>query len=166
MLIYQIWNTIGSLLIKDLYSLTLIGHHLFVILTCYCTFKPFMQYLSIFFLGLVEISNIFLGWIELTRQEPEFLEYKIVDNIMNIIFVFSFYFLRIIFWVYYTYYYLTFAFNIFIDVIFNNEKLDYIIPTMIILSSCVFLSSLQFFWGYKIYRKVIKKLNKNDIKDV
>ncbi len=158
MILYQGWNTIITYLNKDLYSIAYILHHLFVILLGIIGLQSYCQYYTIVYFGLLEISNIFLSIIEYSKYEKYIILNKILYNVNNLFFVFSFYILRIILFQYINY--LMFGSLLYEkDTIFTNK---YIVQTYIILISTLLLSYLQFHWGYKIYKEIINTIYKID----
>jgi hypothetical protein len=158
MILYQGWNTVITYLNKDLYSIAYILHHLFVILLGIIGLQNYCQYYTIVYFGLLEISNIFLSIIEYGKYEKYIILNKILYNVNNLLFVFSFYILRIILFQYTNY--LMFGSLLYErDKIFSNK---YIVQTYIILISTLLLSYLQFHWGYKIYKEIINTVYKID----
>ena len=156
MICYQGWNTIITFFNKDLYSILYIVHHLLVILGGIFGLINYFQYYTIIYFGLIEISNIFLSVIEYSRYEKYIEENKVLYNLNNLFFISSFYILRIILFQYYTINIL----KILIyerDIFFENK---YIIQSLCTIVMSSILSYLQFLWGYKIYKKIIKIINK------
>ena len=158
MFFYQFWNYINSLFIKDLNSIFLLLHHLFVVILCYYTMLPFMQYITIYFFGLIEISNIFLSWIELTDYIPDLKKYVYLDNFLNIFFILTFYSFRIFYWIYSSYYFFNNIKSLIINEFMLGQKLDYIFLTFVLVTAYIFLTILQFYWGKIILDNIIKKL--------
>jgi hypothetical protein len=157
MIIYQGWNTVITYLHKDLYSIAHIIHHVLVIFLGVVSFNGFYQYYGIIYFGLTEISNIFLSIIEYSNYEKYIVYNKKLNNINNILFVLSFYILRIIIFQYSNY-------KLYLSFLNEKNKVfssEYIIQTSIILISNIFLSYLQFYWGYKIYNKIIETIKKS-----
>jgi len=107
----------------------------------------------------MEISNIFLSVIDYSRYEKYIVESKILYNINNLLFAISFYILRIIVFQYYNYG-LIISLNNNKDIVFQSS---YIFKTSMILISNFVLSCLQFFWAYKIYKKIIRTINKKNL---
>lgn len=156
MIFYQGWNTIITFLNKDLYSILYIVHHLLVILGGIFGLINYFQYYTIIYFGLIEISNIFLSVIEYSRYEKYIEENKILYNLNNLCFISSFYTLRIILFQYYT----INIFRILIndrDIFFKNK---YILQSSCTIIMSLILSYLQFLWGYKIYKEIIKIISK------
>lgn len=153
-LAYQFWNIVISFLNKDLYSIYFIIHHIFVlILSIYSLSIPLFQYISIYFFGLIEITNVFLTLIEIKKYDKQFENYKPFNLIVNIIFTFLYFIFRIVLWIYANYQF--YMINIFHkDILFSK----YPIITFIFITANIFLTFLQFYWGYLICCKVIKKL--------
>jgi hypothetical protein len=159
MLVYQGWNTIITFINKDLYSPIYIIHHLAVLIVGIMLSTNFLQYYLIVYFGLMEISNIFLSIIDYSRYEKYIVENKILYNINNLLFAISFYILRIIVFQYYNYGLIISLYNN-KDIVFQSS---YIFKTSMILISNFVLAFLQFFWGYKIYKKIIRTINKKNL---
>ena len=76
----------------------------------------------------------------------------------NVMFILSFYILRIILFQYFNYCIL----KLLVyerDILFGNA---YIIQTGVVIIITILLSYLQFHWGYKIYKEIINAINKID----
>ena len=158
MMLYQGWNIIISYLHKDLYSIAYIIHHILVIFVGMIGINNYFQYLGIIYFGILEISNIFLSIIEYSKYEKYIVFNKVLYNMNNLMFVLSFYILRIILFQYFNYGIL----RLLVyerDIAFGNA---YIIQTGVVIVITILLSCLQFHWGYKIYKEIINTINKID----
>jgi len=158
MILYQGWNTVITLLNKDLYSLIYVIHHIFVIFAGLIGLTNYAQYILIVYFGLLEISNIFLSIVEYARYEKYIVNNKILYNINNLLFAISFYVVRIFLFQYYNYGLINLIFSK-KDILFENQ---YIVQTIMSLITTLLLSFMQFFWGYKIYKKIIRTINKKN----
>ena len=147
MILYQGWNTVITIMNKDLYSIYYILHHIFVIILGLMILNNYFQYMSIIYFGIMEISNIFLSIIEYSKYEKYIIDNKMLYNINNLLFVISFYVLRILLFQYYNFciYYLLISIH---DVLFSHK---YIIQTIISLVINILLIYLQCFWSILIY---------------
>lgn len=157
MLVYQFWNTIITFLNKDLYSIYYILHHIFVfVLGIFILTIPLFQYIIIYFFGLNEITNVFLTFVEIKKYDKQFEKYKKFDLIVNIIFAFLYFIFRIIIWIYSNYQF-TLMNIIHKDILFSK----YPIVILILITGNIFLTCLQFYWGFLIYKKIIRKIKTN-----
>ena len=89
MILYQGWNTVITIMNKDLYSIYYILHHIFVIILGLMILNNYFQYMSIIYFGIMEISNIFLSIIEYSKYEKYIIDNKMLYNINNLLFVIS-----------------------------------------------------------------------------
>jgi hypothetical protein len=154
MLVYQFWNTVISLLHKDLYSIYFILHHVFVfILGIFILWIPLFQYIIIYFFGLNEITNVFLSLIEIKEYDKRFEKYTQFNFIINIIFILLYFIFRIVIWIYANYQFILMNI-IHKEILFSKYK----IIIFILITGNIFLTFLQFYWGFLIYNKVVKKI--------
>jgi len=155
-ILYQSWNTVITIMNKDLYSIYYVLHHIFVIILALMILNNYFQYISIIYFGIIEISNIFLSIIEYSKYEKYIINNKMLYNINNLLFIISFYVLRIILFQYYNFfiYYLIISMY---DILFSSK---YIIQTITSLVINIVLTYLQCYWGFLIYKEIINKINK------
>ncbi len=147
MFIYQIWNTIYSVfLIKDLCRAEMYGHHIVTAFVQYLGLNGFMNYHAYFFIGLVEISNVFLTIVDIPRFVPEFSgNWPILHKTSQLGFITSFILLRMILWP-------CIAVPVIRDLIFmlrDSTAHSESVVSLFILATLA-LTYLQFKWGWKI----------------
>lgn len=143
MLWYQFWNFVFCCIFAEMRTVGNIIHHLSVFaIACLCLF-PFIQYWSIFFFGIVEISSIPLNVMDFLKYMPEGkTRYPLIYDIHKAVFAFLFVGIRLIAWPYY-----------FIKACYIDYELFHSFhPAIIIgfLSASALLTGLQIMWGLKI----------------
>jgi hypothetical protein len=101
-LVYQIWDFLVSLTIPEHCTPIMMTHHVVAAIVCYTALDGFMlgRY-SIFFMGLSEVSSIFLVLLDFTKyfhpMPGSSLEF-LVDQVAGPLFVFCFILYRVILW--------------------------------------------------------------------
>lgn len=141
--IYQIFNSIYDICKKNYLQLI---HHFSIILSNFVVFNGYMLSFASFYYYYTEISTIFL-----TNKEV-FKIYRIrnetIKKVNQNMFVMTFIFFRNII---YINFYLQLCFVLFNK---NNIEIDPIYFYSVLISHNT-LSFLQYFWGYKIIKKII-----------
>ena len=146
MLTYQAWQTVLCLILPDLTDWSMIGHHVVTSLLAYVCMHPALHYYSCFFFGLAETTNIPLSIIDTFKYFPEYKQrYPMLDMCAQGVFVISFYGIRIIYWTIVQYE----LFIMLIPKLIDNTAHSNVV-VCIFAGAALFLSGLQWYWGYKI----------------
>ena len=164
MIMFQGWNLILCLFLSELNDMTMLAHHTVVILSCQGSLQSkFMQYYSLYMYGILEISNIFLTFMDVFKLFPTLIEnYPLLYQIIRNSFAVSFIIVRLIGFPYYMYF-----FERDLIYLFWNPKYR-LIPIsdsylLFVFSSTIFVVILQFYWGSIIIRSLLgtgkKKIN-------
>jgi len=148
MMWYQIWNLFFTFWIKDLFVLEQVAHHILTGAIQYIGFPGFLNYHAYFFIGIVEMSNIPLAIVDLTRYDPDFEKrWPKLYSAMRIFFVLGFVVTRNILWP-------LIATPCMID-LYNTIQEGkahsvFVVCAFMFATTC--LTYLQLVWGYKIIR--------------
>lgn len=145
MFAYQLWNIIAIFFVSDLFGYVMLGHHSFALVLSIFLTLPYSQWYAPFFLGIIELTNIPLTFVDIFRMFPEFEENSVgraLNSISKFLFTFSFFLIRLIIWPYQIYLLLKSLFN------------DIRYPTVlgVGLAMVLALTGLQYYWGYRIIR--------------
>lgn len=99
---FQLWDFFISLLIPEMRTAIMLTHHLAASLLSYCSVKyGVLHYYGHFFLGLTEVSSIFLVVVDLAKYFPPVPETFYHHFVMSFAapgFVLSFFFYRFLYW--------------------------------------------------------------------
>lgn len=155
-LAYQVFAIVGAVVVgPPLNQPEMILHHVCAGLCGLSSFLPFMQFYSIFFGGLVEISNLPLTCIDICKCHPRLREtYAKSYELIRVLFAISFIFFRNILWPY-------FAFLLCSDAYHLRERLPTVGEFFVYVVS-VSLTVLQLVWGRLVVRNVARALAPKD----
>lgn len=155
MIHYQFWNLTICLIKKELMSIEMISHHFIVLsISILCTYPhSYLQYYVPYFF-IVEISNIFLTFIDIFKTYPIlFQKFYYTNIIMTICFIVTFFIFRIVLWTYY---------NIkMMSDIMTVDEYKSILAILFTLSINIIMTFLQYYWQIKIFKKVVRFLKMN-----
>lgn len=99
--IFQFWDFFISLFIREHCNTIMLCHHLFTAMTAwFCFQNQILLYYAVFYLGLSEISSIFLVVVDLGKYfpPPDGSWYHVVVEISKVGFAVMFIWLRVIMW--------------------------------------------------------------------
>lgn len=157
MLAYQIWNLIVCLLHNEYRDIPSILHHIVTIYLGYCGLYPFSLYYAIFYFGIAEITTIPLNIVNVFKNIPHLNEkYPTIYNISRTIFAISFFIIRLFWWPIVSY-------DLFFECLnlLQSGKAHSNFVVCYFLFSNLFLTGLQFYWGYIILVNAFKKKDKH-----
>jgi len=98
---FQSWDFLVSLFIPEHATWIMLSHHVMASTVAWCSIRyQYLHYYSIFFLGLTEVSSIFLVFLDLSKYYPPRTGgiFDIVVTICGPSFVFTFIYYRVILW--------------------------------------------------------------------
>lgn len=161
---YQFWNFIFCLVIDELRQGMFLVHHMASGLCAFNGMHPFLQYYGMFFCSLPEITSVPLGFICMTKHFP-FLKgmYPRCYDVNKWLFGVFFLIVRIFLWTY-------FSVLFWIDIIQLLQQGE-AHSVLVVVYSCfanVILSTMQYFWGYKIVIQMLggKKMKSKKKKSI
>jgi hypothetical protein len=146
LLTYQLWNFVFCLTVTELRDPVALVHHFASGLCAYFSLHPYLQYYGLFFYGVPEVSSVPLTFLSLSKSFP-FLktDYPRVYSLSKWSFGILFLIIRLVMW--------------------TRNSILYWVETMQLVTTgtphsmfvvgfyCfanVVLTSMQYFWGYKI----------------
>jgi hypothetical protein len=101
-LTYQIWDFLVSLTIPEHCTAVMMTHHAVAAIVCWSTLSSYMLgYYSTFFLGMSEISSMFLVFLDMSRYfapQPDSVAHLIVEKLAAPLFVACFVYYRVLLW--------------------------------------------------------------------
>lgn len=142
MLSYQLINIYYDILNKNYNGII---HHLSVIITAIIVLNGYLTAFINYFYFYMEISTIFLTNKDIFKIYD--IRYTILDKINNTMFYISFFVFRNIL-------YLFFYYKTLCVVYLQSTKIEYTLLYSIIITLNI-ITFLQYYWGYKIFRKII-----------
>merc|ERR1712000_271943 len=135
-----------------------IGHGIVTALLSYFGLYPYAQYYALFFFGIAEVTSIPLNVIDVFKYLPHFsARYPGVYSVAKYLFVSGFFLIRIIVWPFFSYE-LWFGCQ---DLLLTNTAHSNFV-VIFFLGANLFLTGLQFYWGYLIIRKATATLKKKE----
>lgn len=159
MLCYQLWNLIACILHNEYRDIAGIGHHIVTAGLAYCGFAPYAQYYALFYFGVAEVSTIPLNVMTVFKHLPHLsTRFPNVYQIARNTFVIGYFIIRIFWWPIVSY-------ELFfgcMDLMHRNIAHSNLVVCYFLFAN-LFLTGLQFYWGYLIVRKALqpeKKENK------
>lgn len=150
MVYYQFWNLTISLLKKEFMVFEMIAHHFIAfMISLLCVYpQPYLQYYIPYFFA-VEISSIFLTFIDIFKSYPNLADkYYYTNLILSLCFVITFFIFRIILWTHYNV-------RMVIDVL-TVEKYKTILVVLFTLPANIIITFLQYYWQFKICKKILR----------
>uniref|UniRef100_A0A7S1FY69 TLC domain-containing protein n=1 Tax=Corethron hystrix TaxID=216773 RepID=A0A7S1FY69_9STRA len=154
-LAYQLWAIPMGLITEE--SQLMMLHHLGVISAsispAFCTMG--MRYESVYFLGVIEVSSVFLAVMNYFKDNPELIKmHPMVYSSTRLIFAVLFIVIRVIFFFPNLYIYLEG-----LSTIYSARKdIDQMILVLMGVTSAVMLGLMQIFWAYLILKGLAKML--------
>jgi len=100
MFAYQLYMLICAIMFRYMWSAAFFIHHSCVVVLTLLSLRPLFHFYGFFFMGLIEISSIFVGLIDIFKAHPELitLHNQAYKN-MCLLFSISFLLLRVVFWI-------------------------------------------------------------------
>jgi len=99
---FQSWDFCISLLIPEHGTAIMLSHHLMAATVSWCSVQyQYLHYYGIFFLGITEVSSIFLVFLDLSKYYPPQPSSAVYDAIVTLcgpLFVFTFLYYRVVVW--------------------------------------------------------------------
>ena len=152
MLCYQLWNLVACLLHNEYRDLAGIGHHIVTSGLAYMGFHPYAQYYALFYFGVAELTTIPLNAVTIFKHLPHLsTQYPFLYQLARNSFVVSYFIVRIFWWPVVSY-------ELFfgcIDLLTNNKAHSTFVVCYFLFAN-MFLTGLQFYWGYLIVRKALR----------
>lgn len=156
MVAYQSWNTLCCLYLPRHRTIANMVHHLITVTLGLCLFNPtYLPFYSLFYLGVAELSNIPLSMVDIQRTWPSLVPSSFVQNLANVSFALSFFVLRIVIWTYVSIFFWKDSLEILSLNISHNPFM-----TKCFLIGCFPMTFLQYMWGYKILKFILKMMSK------
>jgi hypothetical protein len=146
MYVYQIWNLFACLIHNEYLDFASLGHHFVTACLAYCGFHPFAHYYALFYFGVAELTTIPLNLLNTFKHLPRLAQaYPTCYRHTRTIFAISFILIRILWWPVVSYG----LFFACLDLL-QLETVHSVQVVCFFLFSNLFLTSLQFYWGYLI----------------
>jgi hypothetical protein len=156
MLAYQGWNLLLCFVVKDLRDPNMIGHHFATGMLGYFGLHPYLHYYGLFFFGFAEMTNIPLTFVDVFKYLPKWKEsLSWLNELSRTIFAISFIIIRLFLWPYYSYTFWKGS----LDLLQSGTAHSTFVVSFFLLAN-MFLTGLQFFWGYKIFGFLLPKKQK------
>lgn len=99
MFCYQVWNTLNCFLYNELFSPMMIMHHAATCMLQVLGFLPFLHSECFFFIGIAEITNLPLTWMDVCKAKPEWKErWPNAYSLNQLVFAIAFLSIRVVIW--------------------------------------------------------------------
>ena len=96
---YQVYNTAMCFMYNEQFDTTMIVHHTVVVVLQLIGFSPFLHAEAFFFIGMAEITNIPLTWMDICKKRPEWRKrWPTAHTLCQLVFALSFIIIRMILW--------------------------------------------------------------------
>jgi hypothetical protein len=166
MLAYQIWNAVFTLVTPEIFTAEMVAHHSVTALLAYFALNPYLQYYALFYFGLFELSNIPLTFVDFFDRFQYFAEkYPRLNEFCRVSFAVAFILLRLIAWPIVSKDFWVGS----ITHLMNGNGHSAIVIVFFLLAN-VFLTLLQFYFGWLILCQILKEdkqsLSNNKIKSI
>jgi len=154
---FQFYELAACVLEHSLFKTEHILHHTMALTTSLvASGGPYLQYSASFFFGIIEISSCPLAIVDLYREFPKIHEnsklHATINELARVLFAISFLVVRCICWP-------SQVSLMASDFISAYNAGDIRSPTMYIFAfTCFVLTALQYFWGFKICKALVKML--------
>lgn len=151
MVCYQIWNLTTSLILTEFRTPDAIGHHVVTATLAYFGFAPYAQYYALFYFGVAEASSIPLNLLDVFKYLPHLTDqYPAVQGAVKASFGISFFIIRMFYWP-------VLSYELFFGCLelFQSGKAHSTFVVGFFLGANLFLTFLQFYWGFLIARKAL-----------
>lgn len=146
MFCYQFWNTVTCFLYKEMFNPTMIMHHTATCMLQVLGFLPFLHSECFFFIGLAEITNIPLTYMDLCKCKPEWKErWPNLYSLNQLVFAITFLAIRVVIWPIRA---IPVWWNLALLLYEGKARNDTVAYGFILISSI--LSVMQVMWGKKI----------------
>ncbi len=155
---YQVWNLGNWFLPGSAYGPEFLMHHLTAATLAYLNTYPYLQYYAIFFSGLSEFSTVFMCIFSIIENSSSKIQRRYADLTMisKGLFAVTFLIFRVVLWSGHTLRY----WNDTLDLLSRPEEIISKFSVYFFLAASVFLTGLQFIWGYYIWKETINTLKK------
>ena len=158
MMWYQFWNVVFALLIKDLFAIDSVVHHVLTGFTQCLGFNGFLNYHSYFFIGIVEMSSLPLAIVDMTRYDVDFdKRHSVLYHCCKTAFALSFVVTRNIIWPFMA---IPCLIDLYQIIITGKAHSVPIVAGFMLVT--VLLTLLQMKWGYKVIRLTLKSFGKEE----
>ncbi len=168
MVTFQLWNVLLCLFTPDLNVPEMLAHHLITAALGYFGLHPYLHGYGLFFFGVAELTNVPLTAYDIFKymKAAKWQEkYATTFTVAKLSFAVSFVILRLIVWPMTSYPFWKDS-----VALLQSGKAHSNFVVLFFLLANVFLTFLQFFWGWKIVESVLPKkdsiaVTTNDEKD-
>lgn len=153
MITFQGWNVLLCFFSPDLRDPAMIGHHLATASLGFLGLSPYLHGAGLFFFGLAEVSNIPLTIYDIFKYQIKngwTEKYPILYQASQVTFALSFIILRLIMWPIKSW---TF-WNGSIDLLQSGKAHSQFAVGFFLLAN-IFLTGLQFMWGWTIIKMLL-----------
>jgi hypothetical protein len=145
MFIYQVYNTLVALFMAEFYGWCTLAHHLTTGMVAYLALMPYMQYSTVFFFGVTELTNIPLTICDVCKFFPEYKKaFPTIYTGSRLLFSLLFIGIRLVIWPIMSFGVCRRCFQQLMDG-------DALAPTGILFSTLL-LTAMQIAWGVRIIR--------------
>jgi len=154
MLGYQLWDLSCCVIVPSLCKLESIGHHSVTAYLAYLCTYPYLHYYAIFFIGFAEISTVPLAVMDVFKTLPDLAaRYPQAALCTRVVFAACFLSVRVLYWP-------TICYQFWKDnlVLLETEKQHSTSAVIIFFVANIFLTLMQFYWGYLVVQGILKKL--------
>ena len=154
MMAYQFWNTINCFVYKEFCHKTMILHHAAVVFLTIICFSPFLHPEGFFYLGMAEVTNIPLTWMDVCIKKPEWKDrWPFLHDLSQLTFAVTFIGIRLVFW-------MIRAIPVWCDLsgmlLIGNVRSYPVAVGFIVISGV--LTVLQFIWGKMIIITLVSEV--------
>lgn len=163
MFVYQVYNLLICLYLKEFSDVPNLVHHSLVIFIAFLGLGPIWQYYSVYFCGCTELSTIFLTGVDIFAKFPRFRDVcgGVLNKWCRLLFAFTFIGSRLLYWPYLAYFFWIDSLTLLGYVsssspLFATPHNKYVLYYYLIGN--VTLTGLQFFWGFRIFGFVLNTL--------
>jgi hypothetical protein len=155
MVTFQLWNVLLCLFTPDLNVPEMLGHHLVTAALGYFGMHPYLHGYGLFFFGVAELTNVPLTVYDMFKymKAAKWQEkYSFIFTVSKLGFAASFVVLRIVVWPMISYPFWKDS----VALLQSGKAHSNFVVGFFLLAN-VFLTFLQFFWGWKIVESVLPK---------
>lgn len=157
---YQVWNTVLCFVLNDLFDPFFIGHHTVTGALAFFGTNPYVHYYGLFFFGIAELTNIPLTFVDVFKYFPKLkAKFSLVNEVSRVVFALSFIIIRLIIWPIISFEFWRGS----IDLVRNGTAHSNFVVLFFLFAN-LFLTGLQFMWGYKIFGFLLPKKGKKESK--
>jgi hypothetical protein len=151
MFCYQVYNIFVCLIHNEMRTFDSIAHHVVTSCLAYFGLYPFAQYYALFYFGIAELTTLPLNVMETFKYLPGLAkDHSDMYSLSRLVFASSFFLIRLIFWP-------MVSFELWFgcqDLLRSNQAHSNFVVGFFLFAN-LFLTGLQFYWGYLIIRKAI-----------